>query len=298
MSGTHLLGLEGTNPLGFLAALGIQVLFEFEEEQPRLWWSDDVIPYAVVDEAFPIDRLVEQAVAEFPRWLESPALNPNLQPKGDVKYTPENLRRYLEAARERRPGDPLAAALVAEGSLDGKGVAKPTDLYFTAGRQLFMGMARDILEGVCASDLVEAVEGPWSYASSLPSLMWDVVDDRNYALTAYNPATEKKLTNPGAEALAIGGLSRYPVFAGDERTVTTGCGGRWKRGTFTWPLWSRPAGPGAVRSLVIHASSDRQSDRLSGWGVSHVLRSTIRRSGQGGYGTFGPPSVIWTSSEI
>ena len=44
MIGTHLPGLEGTNPLGFLAALGVQVAFANEDEQPRLWWSDDVTP--------------------------------------------------------------------------------------------------------------------------------------------------------------------------------------------------------------------------------------------------------------
>ena len=35
MNGTHLTGLEGTNPLGFLAALGVQTVFSDEDEQPR-----------------------------------------------------------------------------------------------------------------------------------------------------------------------------------------------------------------------------------------------------------------------
>ena len=39
MSGTHLPGLEGTNPLGFLAALGVQVAFANEDAQPRLGWD-------------------------------------------------------------------------------------------------------------------------------------------------------------------------------------------------------------------------------------------------------------------
>ena len=52
MNQTHLTGLEGTNPLGFLAALGVQVAFASEGKQPRLWWSDDIIPHAVVDEEF------------------------------------------------------------------------------------------------------------------------------------------------------------------------------------------------------------------------------------------------------
>lgn len=295
MSRTNLLGLAGTNPLGFLAALGVQVLFEAEEQQPRLWWSDDVIPYAVVDPGFPVERITEQASTTLPAWSRSPALRTALKPVGDVKFGPEDLRTYLESTSARDPGNSLAAALVAERSLDRSGVAKPTDLYFTAGKQLFLVMAEKILEGATEADIGEALIGPWSYASDLPSLMWDVVDDRNYALAAYNPAGEKKLTNPGAEALAILGMSRYPVFAGKERTVTPGCAGRWKVGSFTWPLWSVPAGSGSVKSLLAHASTDSTPDRLPGWGVSHVLRSAIRRSDQGGYGTFGPAAVLWSA---
>ena len=41
MKEVHLTGLEGTNPLGFLAAVGVQVAFDTEPDHPRLWWSDD-----------------------------------------------------------------------------------------------------------------------------------------------------------------------------------------------------------------------------------------------------------------
>jgi len=56
------------------------------------------------------------------------------------------------------------------------------------------------------------LKGPWSYTSSISSLGWDVTDDRIYAIAAANPAKEKKKTNPGAEALAVLGLSRHPVY--------------------------------------------------------------------------------------
>ena len=63
MNETHLTGLEGTNPLGFLAALGVQVAFASESRQPRLWWSNDVTPHAVVDGDFSTDRIADQALA-------------------------------------------------------------------------------------------------------------------------------------------------------------------------------------------------------------------------------------------
>lgn len=274
------------------------MLFDLDTERPRLWWSDDVISHAVVDSGFTIERIAEKAMQVFPTWLESSALQPDLAPNGDVKFTPDALRRYLAQNRESTPADAFASGLVAEGSLDGKGVAKPTDLYFTAGRQLFLKMACEVLEAVQPPDLTNALAGPWTYHSELPSLMWDIVDDRSYALAAYDPASEKKRSNPGAEALALLALARHPVFAGRERTLTQGCSGPWKAGWYTWPLWGRPSGAGAVRSLLAHASAgpgtgDDRARWYPAWDVTAVLRSAIRRSDQGGYGTFAPPEVVW-----
>ena len=305
---TRLRGLEGTNPLGFLAALGVQVLFDPEPDQPKLWWSDHVIPHAVIDSEFSIERVVDQALRVFPMWADSPALNPGLGSKADNtgKFSRRDLTRYLQSTRSQQPGNRFATALVAEGSFDGAGkVAKPTDLYFTAGQLKFLKIARDILTGVDREALVEGLDGPWSYSSPLSSLGWDITDDRIYALAAANPAKTKKLTNPGAEALAILGLSRHPVYAGRDlrgrdRTLTQGCAGPWRRGgTYTWPLWTRPASPNVVRSLLAHATGDenavrKRSRNYHGWGISSIMRSTIRRSDQGGYGTFGPPEIIWS----
>lgn len=304
--GTHLTGLEGTNPLGFLAALGVQVLFESEDQRPRLWWSDDIIPHALVDSEFDVGRVIEQALLVFPQWLESVALDPGFGTKEDdtAKFTPDQILLYLERTRAPEPGNRLAAALVAEGSLDGAGkVAKPTDLYFTAGQLKFLKIARDVLSEVVRDEVAEALEGPWSYSSKLSSLGWDSTDDRIYSLAPMNPAKDKKLTNPGAEALAILGLSRHPVFAGRDgrgrdRTLTSGCSGPWRRGgAYTWPLWTRPATPHAVRSLLAHATGDelaKRSRNYHGWAISSIMRSAIRRSDQGGYGTFGPPEILWS----
>ena len=307
MDGTNLTGLEGSNPLGFLAALGVQTLFQYEEHQPRLWWTNDVIPHAVIDHDYTLEVILEQATSVLPAWAASPAFNPPF-PKGEnLKFTSDNLRSYLEETRAPQPGNAIAAALVAEGSHDNNKRAKPSDLYFTAGQQSFLKMAKEILHGVTPCELHNGLTGPWRYTSKLPSLMWDIVDDRIYALSSFNPAGEKKLTNPGPEALAILGLSRHPVFASQRqaasrgsggRTLTRGCSGSWKQGSYTWPLWSRPSGPKAVDSILAHATGgskhlEERSPWYRAWGITQVMKSAIRRSNQGGYGTFGPPEVIW-----
>ena len=308
MNVTHLTGLEGTNPLGFLAALGVQVAFASEPEQPRLWWSDDVVPHAIVDEDFTIARTARQAMKVFRQWKDSPAINPrrpdgSAMPKGDeLKLTPDDMRVYLSLAEQGDSASTFVTALVAEGSLDRKGdVAKPSDFYFTAGQQKFLDTVRKVLEKTSRDEVLNGLEGPWRYESELPSLGWDVSDDRLYALRANNPSPEKKLTNPGPEALAVLGLSACPVFGRQSRTLTQGCSGSWKNGTFSWPLWRKPASPQGVKSLLAHAYShdsmatDRGSWFLS-WGVFRVLQSSIHRSGQGGYGTFSPPEVEWQSN--
>ena len=299
MGETHLTGLDGTNPLAFFAALGVQELFSMDSEQPRLWWSDDVVPHAVVDGEFSIERIADRALEIFGDWKDSPVLSPRwangtpMKKADELKLAREDIREYLDQTRRIDSASRLATALVAEGSLDNNGVAKPSDLYFTAGNQKFLKMARDVMEGISREDLLVGLNGPWKYDSKLPSLMWDVSDDRVYALTAINPAKDKKLTNPGPEALATLGLSLHPVFAGSERTITQGCSGSWKSGNYSWPIWEKPASPRMVKSLLAHAYSTERVQWFRSWGVSRVMNSSIRRSDQGGYGTFGPSEVIW-----
>ena len=299
MGETHLTGLDGTNPLAFFAALGVQEVFSRDSEQPRLWWSDDVIPHAVVDGEFSIERIADRALETFSDWKDSPALNPRL-PDGtlmkksdELKLASADIREYLDQTRRIDSAGRLATSLVAEGSLDNNGAAKPSDLYFTAGNQKFLKMARDLMEGTAREDLLVGLNGPWNYESKLPSLMWDVSDDRVYALTAINPAKDKKLTNPGPEALAVLGMSLHPVFAGSERTLTQGCSGSWKSGNYSWPIWEKPASPRMVKSLLAHAYSLESVRWLKSWGVFRIMNSSIRRSDQGGYGTFGPSEIVW-----
>ena len=303
MNGTHLTGLDGTNPLGFLAALGVQVAFAKEHRPPRLWWSDDITPHAIVDEEFTVERISDGVSEALGHWKDSVTVNPKRKdgtkmPRGDaLKLAPDDIRTYLDEAGRSDWSGYLATALVAEGSLDNQRAAKPSDFYFTAGQQKFLDMARKVLSGSAREDIVMGLTGPWRYESELPSLGWDVADDRVYALRANDPSPERKLTNPGPESLAILGLSLNPVFAGLKRTLTQGCSGNWKSGHYSWPIWRKPASPFAVKSLLAHAydhpaASNRQRWYRS-WGISTIFRSAIRRSDQGGYGTFGPPEMVW-----
>ena len=84
---------------------------------------------------------------------------PKMEKGDELKLSSADLRTYLDQARNSDSVGILATALVAEGSLDNQGVSKPTDLYFTAGRQKFLKMAQDILERASREDLLTGLEG-------------------------------------------------------------------------------------------------------------------------------------------
>jgi hypothetical protein len=297
--GIELRALDAANPLGYLAALGVLLVGERVVGRGcwRLAWSRSVASMPSIHGPASVTELVDAVMADRDAWVNSPALGWNRA--DDVKFDEGDCRSYLAACLSVEDGDRsigLASALVAEGGLDNNGAAKPSDFHFTAGQQKFLGMSRELRDGLSAEFVSEALVGPWAYKSKLPSLKWDVSDDRVYALSASDPATDKKLTVPGAEWLAMTGLAALPVFArADHRTVTTGCQGPWKSGgTARWPLWSEPLTARSSLALIAQAHESR-SDRLEGWGVFRLFHSKIRRTDQGGYGSFSPAAVVWES---
>jgi len=155
-------------------------------------------------------------------------------------------------------------------------------------------MARTLLNDVSVEDLQEALIGPWSGASRLPSLSWDATVARNYALRASDPSGEKRGSVPGADALAFVGLSFFPVAVNSRGELQTCCvKGGWKSGRFTWPLWTPFATVDAVRSLLLDGDvGDSKPPARRARGIAVVLRSGILRSDQGGYGSFTPPEVV------
>ena len=233
-------GLPGDNPLGFLAALGVQVALDDQGVRHRLHWTDDPIPRPVVSPALDFRDVANAALAVASAWLDGPAIDKAIEPK--LKLRRPHIRGYLRRGRAAGRSGALAFCLLAEDSLDNGENAKPSDLYFTAGQQKFVSMARTILAEVTVCELVEDIGSAWRYRSRRDSLMWDSTDDRLHAHSAADPTSSQnpKLTNPGAEALAVLGLSRYPCFASPRGTLTQGCSGGWKRGEFAWPLWTGP----------------------------------------------------------
>lgn len=294
----ELTGLEGTNPLGFLAAMGALVVTEESGAETALGWRNAVLPSPFLHGLSVIDELIPTILADRDRVLASTALNFQLKDRmlRDVKFDrPADTRAYLQACSDADDGglsERIAAALVAQVSLDRQGKAKPTDLHFTAGRQQFLDMARELGGKVDADDLMEALLGPWQYASAAPSFMWDSADDRVYALGATNPAASQKTTVPGADWLALRGLTVLPVVGVRGRTLTPGAAGTWKSGRFSWPLWTPHLRVRTLRALMAQIPSSPDEWKPPA-GIFRVFSSGVTRASQGGYGTIRPPRIVW-----
>jgi hypothetical protein len=303
MNEVALPALEGTNPLGFLAALGVLDALTCENPDATLRWTDELVPHAVVSGVSDLDMLLDVMDRDREVWRDSALLGfPEDSPLHDAKPGVKLLREWFEAVAEHGCGadSDLLCALVAEGALDGNGKAKPTHLHFTAGQQQFLEMVRLLAAKVDRERLREAVCGPWRYDSSLPSLSWDSRGERVYAVRAINPSKEKRLGVPGSDWLAFRGLIFYPVTRAVTGSLrTTACDPEWKRSAFRWPVWSVPCTRNVVSSLVADGTLVSQSrrtrlrpDDLAARGIWSVLEAPIRRTDQGGYGSFGAPDVL------
>jgi hypothetical protein len=305
MKNVPLPALEGTNPLGFLAALGVLDALAATTPDVTLRWTDELVPHAIIGCVGDLNWLLDALNRDRESWASSALLRfPQPSPLADAKPGKDQLRSWFEfvAAQsdETRSDSDHLCAIVAEGAFDNNHKAKPTHLHFTAGQQQFLNMVRDLAGRVDQERLDEAVCGPWRYDSGLPSLSWDSRGERLYAIRATNPSKDKRLGVPGADWLAFRGLVFYPVMRTASGTLrTTACDANWKSGAFRWPLWSAPITRNVVRSLVADETlvSQRRRERvraedLKARGIFSLQESPIRRNDQGGYGSFGAAETL------
>jgi hypothetical protein len=152
-------------------------------------------------------------------------------------------------------------------------------------------MVGELVGKVTKDDLRETLQGPWRYERSLPVLGWDATSSRDYALRASDPSTDKKRGVPGADWLAVRGLTFFPAVPQGNRVMTTGCSGGWKDGTFRWPLWTVSLPASVIRSVLCQKVEDMTKHERRARGIGGVFSSGIKRSDQGGYGSFEPASV-------
>lgn len=216
MSELPLPGLDGKNPMGFLAALGVLNALADQTPpgapEPRLSWHAAGTFYPVIMGGPDRADLVETLMADLASFRDEPAISRLRYKKNgdgaeahDLKPPPAIFAAYLRdlVAGERRRSLAFAAAFATDVATDNGGNTKPTALHFTAGQQEMLAMVTELIRGVHAADIEEALFGPWRYERPLPVFQRDNASAREYALRASDPSKDKKLGVPGADWLAF-----------------------------------------------------------------------------------------------
>ncbi|WP_441289257.1 type I-G CRISPR-associated protein, Cas3-extension family [Sorangium sp. KYC3313] len=297
-----LTGLDGKNPLAFLAALGVlNALADQTQDgrrEPRLVWRAGGNYQPAIVGGPDRGALLDALVQDLKSFQGEPAIERLRYRKDgagteahDLKPPPGYFAEYLSrlVRDDLRRSLAFAAAFATDVAVDNNGNTKPTALHFTAGQQEFLTMVSELLQGVRVEDLEEALFGPWKYERPLPVLQWDNTSARDYALRASDPSKDKKLGVPGADWLAFRGLPFIRVAPVRDRIVTTGCSGEWKTGAFRWPIWTVPLSRPVIGSVLTSPEVfEVNPSVLRSRGIAIVFESAIRRSDQGGYGSFAP----------
>jgi hypothetical protein len=294
-------GVDGSNPLGFLAALGLLRVVP----RAKLGFFEDGSFRAFLDEFdksehdFAALVAADASSSEDPnapwRFTYTKAATKKQGPQevADLKPPPDVFKQFLATSIESwlMGNEEVAAYAAAYGTdvaVDGKGNTKPTAFHFTAAQQTFLGAVESIRASVNEKWVMTSLfEGHSEQPGS--NLRWDPGAERNWALMASNPNGDGTRVDAPLEWLAFRGLPLLPSFPHGMRIITTGVSGRGDDMTFTWPLWSVPASMQTIRSTLQLDWSGAAGER-SARGVFAICSSSIRRTSQG-FGNFGPSSM-------
>lgn len=290
-------GLGASNPLAFLAALGTlrSLTLAWPEADVRLHWQ-------IADEALrpiltlPAGADIEGLLVALHDQLRALTDNPALTFSNDLTVPQQPLRQAAihVQGRARAPSHAAAdfiAAFACDALADAKtGIVQDTAwrTMSGAGHQHFLGFMRALAAETTVDQLRGALFARWTYSDPPPSLRWDPVDDRRYALRWNEPSGDPIRTVRGANALAIQGLPLFPTQPQGGILGTTGFSRIARKGTFfSWPIWEDPIPLDVVRSLLALRELQKDSPTRQGLralGVIEVFRS--QRITQGKYRNF------------
>lgn len=280
-------GIDGSNPLGFLAAVGtlrIVTGASLPSDWRLRWQMHEGIwtPELLGTERFSEEGLVELLMPHLTKAQNRAAL----KFAADLKVSCDQFRKVTEKAQsaarlaEREDADFVAAFGCESVPISDKDPTIRDTAFRTmsgAGHQHFLGSMLELVQDTVSDHLHASLFRPWQYSDERPSLRWDPMDDRRYALRWRNPSGDTVRTMRGANRLAVEALPLFPTAPGDQRLLTTGFSQRRGEGTrFTWPIWHGPSSVDVVRSMLsLGELQEPRPDRgrLSAMGIVEVYRS-------------------------
>jgi len=297
------IGINGANPLGFLAALGA---FRATQEISTastiyLSWRPSGGSWQPVLHTSTFGT-TERWIDALHSYLSAQANHPALTIAYNPKMPPAAFRAYAQKAQQSWLADSndtwasFAAAFGSDGVVDDRNLTEDTAFRTMsgAGHQHFLLFMNELARDTSSAQLQEAVLGPWRYRDTQFSMRWDPEDDRRYSLRWQNPSTDPARNVRGANRLAIEALPLFPTMPTTKQLATTGFIGRKSNDTFwTWPIWTHPITVDTCRSLFAHVELAKREPQLANLlplGITAIFRS--QRITIGKFRNFTPAQAI------
>lgn len=277
-------GLDGSNPLGFLAALGLLRILNLRghANSVRMLWEESEVTWRprVVGGGDNVDELLERLSAGF----------------RDCDYTSWELDMKLPFEAERLRNEMLSASSAAsykdrdridtlgsfgvECARDDKDMFKDTSLRMvrtgdSAGNGL-LAYGKKIQSETTTDNLRSALTEPWRYEDEGCALRWDPNEHHGYAMQWTDPSKEKTVSVRGANRLALAAMPMLPAIPMQTKVGTVAFGTPTSRQEcLSWPLWTFACGIDvAVSLLALSCLQDERPDsaKLYARGVGAVYR--------------------------
>lgn len=247
--GLLLPGLDGTNPLGFLAALGLFRVIDAHaaDARPRLQWLPGNGTW--------IARLMGTGLTEsgllelLERHLVSALADHPVRVLDALNKKADEERRALFSQLD--DADWLAA--FGSDTVPSEAINQ----LQAVRRDYFPGNLKSVIERTTLTHLERAILAAWDYADPLDnqSLHIDPSEDRRHAHQWNRPSgdPDKKKSGGmlGANRLAIEAFPLFVSIPRGDSLQTVGFSGQRSHNTFwTWPLWEAACPLPVVRSLL------------------------------------------------
>lgn len=278
--GLLLPGLDGANPLGFLAALGVLRAMNTVAPSTKLAWTETGGSWR------PIVQISGMSSADLLSTLQRGLKSLDGEPwKLDSKFPfdASGLETAItkaidNGAFQKRDRLDLLAGFGIAFLRDDKGNFEGTALQMvrsgdSQGNGL-SGYAAKLCEETTEAHIQSALFHAWTFDEPGCALRWSPEENIGYALQWNNPSGQPATSVRGANRLAIESLGVLSVVPFKNEARTIAFAGRHQQ-VFTWPIWSVPLTLPVARSLIslaqIH-TDEVDPKELTPRGISAVFR--------------------------
>lgn len=299
-------GLDGSNPIGFLASVGLTAIAHSEFPDIRIGWKltgygwrpaligcggdEQIFSETLLQllkstsmAIFEIDKRMPFDVAKFSEALQDAQVSSSITERRDAdllaamgtELYPDSRNGNFQDSRFR---------MVRSGDSAGQGLP----FY-----------VKTIHDSITLDHIQRALFRIWDYQDEGPSLRWDPIADQRYALRWKDPSKSKLADGPGTmlavSRLAVEALRYFPTLMSRRQAETTGFQRIGRRDVyFVWPIWTPMISVDTMRSLVASPELGRSPlshSSLARMGVEEVYRSQRIRQNQY-YSNFSPAQPV------